>query len=119
MPNTWVIFCPLLNAAFLGVSLRFSDCSASFRRTLRLRICKPHGVAVDTVENAEMLTREKPTLLWTPRQAAEALAISPRKLWQMTKDGEIPHVRMGRSVRYDVVDLHDAVEQKKQRGGAK
>jgi len=55
--------------------------------------------------------------LLTPKQAATALAISPRKLWQLTKDGDIPHVRMGRSVRYDVVDLQAAIEQMKQNGG--
>jgi len=45
------------------------------------------------------------TLLLTPPQAAEALAISPRKLWSLTTSGEIPHVRIGRSVRYPIDDL--------------
>ena len=39
-------------------------------------------------------TPTKPALLLTPQQAAEALAISPRKLWAMTASGEIPHVRL-------------------------
>lgn len=47
----------------------------------------------------------KPTLLLTPREAAEALAISPRKLWGMTASGELPHVRLGRCVRYPVAEL--------------
>ena len=47
----------------------------------------------------------KPTLLLTPREAAEALAISPRKLWSMTASGESPHVRLGRCVRYPVAEL--------------
>lgn len=38
-------------------------------------------------------------------QAVKALAISPRKLWQMTAAGEVPCVRLGRSVRYSVQDL--------------
>lgn len=50
-------------------------------------------------------TPAKPALLLTPQQAAEALAISPRKLWGMTASGEIPHIRIGRSVRYPVDDL--------------
>ena len=48
---------------------------------------------------------EVPTLLLTPAQAAEALAISTRKLWAMTASGEIPCLRIGRSVRYPVQDL--------------
>ena len=40
------------------------------------------------------------TLLLTPKQAADALAISPRKLWSLTASGEVPHVRVGRCVRY-------------------
>lgn len=47
----------------------------------------------------------KLALLLTPGEAAEALAISPRKLWSMTASGEIPHVRLGRCVRYPVDDL--------------
>jgi excisionase family DNA binding protein len=52
----------------------------------------------------------KPTdpgaLLLTPKQAAPALAISPRKLWALTASGEIPHLKLGRSVRYplDVIE---------------
>jgi len=45
------------------------------------------------------------TLLLTAQQAAEVLAISPRKLWSMTASGEIPHLRIGRCVRYSVDDL--------------
>ena len=40
-----------------------------------------------------------------PRDAAKALAISPRKLWAMTASGEIPHIRLGRCVRYPIDDL--------------
>ena len=50
-------------------------------------------------------TNMHPTLLLTPQQAAKALAISPRKLWAMTASGEIPHVRLGRCVRYPIEDL--------------
>lgn len=39
-------------------------------------------------------------LLLTPQQAAEALAISARKLWALTAAGEVPHLRIGRCVRY-------------------
>jgi excisionase family DNA binding protein len=44
-----------------------------------------------------------------PREAAKALGISPRHLWQLTKDGHIPCVRVGsgtrKTVLYPVADL--------------
>ena len=55
-------------------------------------------------------------LLLTARQAADALAISPRKLWQLTKDREVPHVRLGRSVRYPAEDLRQWIARN-QTGG--
>jgi excisionase family DNA binding protein len=52
-------------------------------------------------------------LLLKPSDAAEALSISPRKLWAMTNSGEIPSVRFGRSVRYDPADLREWIDQQK------
>ncbi len=48
-----------------------------------------------------------PKLLLRPHEAAEALSISERKLWEMTKAGEIPAIRIGRNVRYDVNALRE------------
>ena len=50
-------------------------------------------------------TPDTKPLLLTPQQAAEALAISPRKLWGMTDSGEIPHLYIGRCKRYPLADL--------------
>ena len=61
-------------------------------------------------------TASTPALLLNPAQAAEALAISPRKLWAMTASGEIPHVRLGRSVRYPVADLEQWIEEQRNGG---
>jgi excisionase family DNA binding protein len=55
-------------------------------------------------------------LLLTAPEAAKALAISERTVWQLTKDGELPVVRLGRSVRYDRRDLLDYIEKRKGRG---
>lgn len=55
----------------------------------------------------------KPVLLLTSNQAAEALAISPRKLWSMTKSGEVPHLRLGRCVRYSIEDLRRWIDGQK------
>jgi excisionase family DNA binding protein len=44
-----------------------------------------------------------------PREAAKALGISARHLWQLTKEGHIPCVRVGsgtrKTVLYPVADL--------------
>ena len=63
-------------------------------------------------------TPTTPALLLTPKQAAEALAISPRKLWAMTASGEISHLRIGRSVRYPIDDLRQMIEDQKTGGNA-
>ncbi len=60
--------------------------------------------------------RDKPvdsTLrLLSLREAAAVLAISERKLWGIPED-ELPRVRLGRSVRFDVEDLKKLVARQK------
>lgn len=55
-------------------------------------------------------TSQTNQLLLTAKATARALAISERKLWGMTASGEIPHVRISRSVRYTVADLQRWIE---------
>ena len=57
-------------------------------------------------------TADTPLLL-KPGDAAKALAISPRKLWELTNTGEIPCVRIGRAVRYSPDDLRAWIEERK------
>jgi excisionase family DNA binding protein len=47
-----------------------------------------------------MRTDDSPTLLIKPGEAARLLEVSERKLWELTNRGDIPSVRIGRSVRY-------------------
>lgn len=51
----------------------------------------------------------QPPLALRPREAAKALGISPRLLWQLTHDGHVPCVRLGsgkrRTVLYPMADL--------------
>ena len=54
-------------------------------------------------------------LLLRPAEAAEALAVSPRKLWELTNRGVIPSVRIGRCVRYDPADLRRWINERKTR----
>jgi excisionase family DNA binding protein len=56
-------------------------------------------------------------LLLTPKEAAQALNISPRKLWELSARKQIPVVRIGRSTRYDPVDLARYIQAQK-KGGA-
>lgn len=51
-------------------------------------------------------------LLLTPKQAAAALAVSERTLWQLCKDGELRCVRIGRAVRYDLGELQSWIARK-------
>jgi excisionase family DNA binding protein len=59
------------------------------------------------------------------REAARFLSISPRFLWQLTRDGCIPHVRIGsgrrKTVLYPLVELQAWLTQQvtKPAGGEK
>jgi excisionase family DNA binding protein len=53
------------------------------------------------------------TLLLTPMQAAKALTVSQRTLWQLKTDGKIRCIRINRLVRYDQKDLIAYIERQK------
>lgn len=42
-----------------------------------------------------------------PREAAKALGVSERSLWEWTHRGDVPHVRIGRTILYPVDALRD------------
>ena len=50
-----------------------------------------------------------PTLALRPKDAAKALGIGERKLWEVTADqtSGIPHVRFGKAILYPVRELTD------------
>lgn len=51
-----------------------------------------------------------------PRDAAQMLAISERKLWEISSPrGPVPCLRIGRVVRYDLADLRAWIESQKGR----
>lgn len=55
-------------------------------------------------------------LLLTPRQAAQALAISERTLWTLTAPrGPLQSVLVGRSVRYSVEHLREWIAKHAER----
>jgi excisionase family DNA binding protein len=55
-----------------------------------------------------------------PREAAKALGISPRLLWQLTHDGHVPCVRVGsgkrRTVLYPVAALQEWLTRQAEAG---
>lgn len=46
-----------------------------------------------------------------PRAAAHLLSISPRFLWQLTKDGGIPHIKVGGGKRSTVLYAMDDLKK--------
>ena len=56
--------------------------------------------------------------LLSTKDATTLLAIGSRKLWELTNCGEIPHVRIGRAIRYDADDLEEWIKLRKRRGVA-
>jgi hypothetical protein len=52
------------------------------------------------------------------KQAAAALTISVRKLWELSDRGIIPTVKIGAAVRYDPADIAEFIARAKE-GGAK
>ena len=55
-------------------------------------------------------------LLFTPEEARISLGISARKLWGMTASGEIPHIRLGKCLRYPIEDLQRWIDEQKTGG---
>ncbi len=66
------------------------------------------------MSNATLVPAPSPMLL-KPRDAAKALAVSPRKLWSLTACGAVPCVRIDRAVRYDPADLRAYIDSLKGR----
>jgi excisionase family DNA binding protein len=60
-----------------------------------------------------MASEETAPVLITSEEAARLLTISQRKLWELTKAGKVPCLRIGRVLRYDPRDLTQWVEDQK------
>ena len=46
-----------------------------------------------------------------PREAAKALGISERLLWEWTDRGAVPHVRLGKAILYPVDSLREWLQR--------
>lgn len=65
-----------------------------------------------------MATAATEPLLLKPTQAAETLGISTRQLWRLKASGAIPHVRIGRAVRFRPETLRRWLASQEQGGKA-
>ena len=54
---------------------------------------------------------EIPCLAMRPREAAKALGISERLLWEWTDRGIIPHVRLGKAILYPTDSLREWLQR--------
>jgi len=54
--------------------------------------------------------------LYTRLEAAGYLAISERKLWAVTQQGDLASIKIGRLVRYSKADLDDYIDRCRQHG---
>ncbi len=60
-----------------------------------------------------------PPLALRPKEAAKALGIGERKLWELTadRDSGIPHFKLGTAVLYPVADLRRWLSDQAKGGG--
>jgi len=87
-----------------------SSLNISIRETSRICDAAHHEVSqMTTIQESPVSAK----LLFKPDEARTALGISARKLWGLTASGDIPHIRIGRCVRYPVDDLRAWIEEQK------
>ncbi len=75
------------------------------------------NLAIAPVARASLLVTaagDLPTLALRPRDAAKALGIGARKLWELTRDKKIPHFRLGTAILYPVDALKTWLEAQTQ-----
>ena len=75
-------------------------------------------IGTDSTNKAAKNEPETPCLAMRPREAAKALGISARLLWEHTDRGAIPHIRLGKAILYPVDSLRDWLERQAQQGTA-
>ena len=51
-------------------------------------------------------------LLWTIRDVAQATKLCERTLFSLVKSGELPHLKIGRSLRFSVKEIEQWIESK-------
>jgi len=59
-------------------------------------------IGVDSDSALPKVEPKTPCLAMRPREAAKALCISERLLWDWTSRGKVPHIRVGKAILYPV-----------------
>jgi excisionase family DNA binding protein len=67
--------------------------------------------AKTTVTNEATPMSAAEPLLVRPPEAARMLNLGERKLWEMTNRKRVPHVRIGKAVRYSPEDLRAWIQE--------
>ena len=73
-------------------------------------------IGANSTNTAARNEPETPCLAMRPREAAKALGISERTLWEHTERGTIPHIRLGKAILYPVDLLRDWLKNQSQEG---
>ena len=68
------------------------------------------------MQNHDGQTADSVDRLLTVQEAAKILTISPRHLWDLTDRGELPAIKIGRSVRYAQADIDAFIAKSRTRG---
>ena len=63
------------------------------------------------------LTPVAEPLLYTRRQVAAMLGLCEKSVWQLSRDGKLPIVRILRAVRYSRDDVLALIEKARRQGG--
>jgi excisionase family DNA binding protein len=91
-----------LNLAYSGTAFGGSTTSGNMMNHVRRRDMA-----------ASLMNQAADPLLIDVREVARLTALSPRTIWQLTNDGKLRAVRIGRSVRYDPADLRLWIDSQK------
>jgi excisionase family DNA binding protein len=71
---------------------------------------------MDDLHN-EVSPFERPPFLVDEREAARFLGVSPRTIWTLAANGELPTVKIGRRKMYSVESLKEFVLARESRAG--
>jgi Helix-turn-helix domain len=74
---------------------------------ISLQLEKTHMAAFAHTTIADSIGSSLPCLAMRPKDAAKALGIGERKLWELTNRKLIPHIKLGRCTLYPVDVLRD------------
>lgn len=73
-------------------------------------------IGIENVKLSRASEPEMPLLAMRSREAAKALGISERLLWEWTDKGVIPHIRLGKAILYPVDSIREWLKREAEQG---